>query len=577
MHQPLAVPAAYDVWYRAFEQSVTNPSPDPFSRIKREKQWIKGVRRLKEICEIVLVDACGVYKLHAEQLDAFLYTIPTMLPVIFGVGFYRQYAVEQTDMFELLQLPHNKLFFLYIGSRRVGKSILMALIIVALMFVRPHDVTEVPIFGPTEKVPMRMLAVVASMFNIPAIKRRLERMPRVAQKKIVVKGVPYTVHAPTEASLRGLSSKMDFGDEMFNLPSREDWEKLFIVRYAAETGVGAMWLTTPRGDRAWTAKYHTSTEKVEVLYRARICPECNKLVLDNPESYRLVEKHCHKQGHIEPLDIPWKSQKAESHWSQYLSTSVDRQEMCGQPGVEDEQYQFRRAVRLSKVFHQFAHAREFTRFDVGIDPADYGRSEMAIAFVGTSGLRHQLLAGDAAVLDDATTICDRIMQWLMEYILKFQNDGILDPTRHRVYVWVESPGHHGERIQRALERNNVDSFVRVMKYTQFDRTLSEYVRYNVPKTRPQTEYYVSVFRDTLLGNRFKIANVLYTHHPRGAVTIREKFEVQLNNFIKDSHGKLHGKQGGNDDFVIAVLMAVGCAIQSMDVRNIGLTKQLIWL
>ena len=294
-------PVEYTQWYRHYAQVLHTPPPDPFERVKQDAGWASGVRRLRTICEVVLLDASTTFKLHSVQLEAFLCMLPTMLPVIFGVGFFRQYACERNDLYDLLQVPHDKMMFIYIGSRRDGKSVVLALAIAGLVCIGPLDVNEVPLFGPSEMVPIRLLALVAGMLKISAIKARLERVysapPKVTQKKITIGRYTFKAYAPTQTSLRGISPKWEAIDELFVLAS-ETFQKLFIARYP-ETAVGSCSITTPRGDQAWSHKFHKSREVCHVLYRARICPECNALVQDSPEQYKMVEEQCWRKGHVE--------------------------------------------------------------------------------------------------------------------------------------------------------------------------------------------------------------------------------------------------------------------------------------
>ncbi len=387
--------------------------------------------------------------------------------------------------------------------------------------------------------------------------------------------VTYQAFAPTEGALRGISSKIEFIDEFFFMRDKEKLDKLFFIRYP-ESAVGMIAITTPNGGNSWTDDFHESTEVFEVLYSARLCAECATLASDNADGYIEIEKRCHALGHVEPLDLPWKSKAMEKSWSQYITPRVTAQEFGGQLRVSDVQLQFDRALRVSSMFSQFSYEQRFSRFDIGIDPCDYGTSELGACLVGYAGVRYHILAADAALVNDATTIEDTIVEWILYYIARLRTLHLLVDGQQRVYIWIESPGHHGARVQARLRMSNLSNIARVMKYNRYNRALEEYEDYNVSKTVEKTEYYVQATRELILTNRLKISRHMFTHSRNGPKRAREKLKVQFNNYARLESGKLSGKDKGNDDMLIATIMAIGCSRQSMDVRRPALRSQLVW-
>ena len=564
----------YTRWAAHLRRSFHNPPPDVYAACKSEGEWARGVARLRVMCQVVLVDAAATYTLHRLQMQAFLAALPTTLPYVFGPGFYRQ---SEAQIHDLLQTVHRKLFCLYIGARRDGKSVVQALLAAALLVIGYDETIILPAFGPALNTGIRMVANASAMLHIKNIAARLVgRLKPTAQKVVVERGTDLTTFqafAPTEKSLRGISPIMELGDEMFAFKDAGQLRKLYLARYAGER-VGAFWVTTPNGDHAWTQDFQKSTDAVHIVNNAKICNVCRaKVEADSGLKFEEVASACEAAGHVEPLDIPWKSKKLRAAWGPYFDNNLLLQEVMGVAGMGNETHQFRQVLRDHDIFSQFAHSAGFSRFDIGIDPADYGASELAIAMTGMSGQSFQLLAAATRRLREA----DRINEWLMDRIqqmiehvanMKYLRRGAC------VYVWVESPGHHGRALQEMIEARGYGRYVRVMRAMDWNSHTKVFDRYCVAKTRPRTEQYTAVFRQLIKDNRFKINAHLWTSDATGAKGIREKLRQQMNGYVRNEVGKLTGKP--MDDLLIATYMPPVLALESMDPGK-RLSEQLAWI
>ena len=211
-----------------------------------------------------------------------------------------------------------------------------------------------------------------------------------------------------------------------------------------------------------------------------------------------------------------------------------------------------------------------------------GDSETAIVMTGYTGITFHLIAADARRKQDEVSVNNHIKTTIENFVRHFARLGYLVPSKHRVYVWIESPDNHGGKVQEHLDLCGMSNFVRVMKYMELDKTRNVYTKHGVCKTQKLTRQYVADLCEVIVTNRFKIAAHLHVPGTRaGAVqAMRTKFRNQLCGYVWDpTNRKFHGKHGGQqDDLDCAIMMDVTMALKTMSLNpdNDALRKQMAW-
>ena len=367
---------SYREWSAALHDDIHRPPHDQFAEIKGDPAWRRGERNLRDFLTFVLEDLQPVYRLIPTQFDMVMEFLPAFIPSLYGLSFFSLY---ERQVFHLLGTRHTKLFVLYVGSRRDGKTVALTMCLAGLLLFASRDDGPVmlPAFGPSEETSKRLVAHVTNILKNSKIKGRVSELIMKQTKGTATK---CTVHlrdgtesnlvslALTEARLRGLSATFDCTDEFFAIKDYEKIQKLLLARYG-QTGVGGVAITTPHFEHRWPEMWDKDKTKdstvARVLHKARLCKNCAKTVT-HPDEYPAALERCEGLQHVERQDIPWKSNKQEKGWSIFFDAALLMQEILGAHVAGEELYQFVEVLNRVRFFTQRSQATQFMRLDVGI-------------------------------------------------------------------------------------------------------------------------------------------------------------------------------------------------------------------
>lgn len=596
MEEPMtgvATKACWQEWKQSFTAELrVGDEADPHLQLKRERGWVDGVRRLDLFSTICL--EVVEHRLHITQFEVFRGIIPLMIPTLFGINFYNQYV---DDLNGALGMEHDKTMYMYVGSRRDGKSVIISIIAAAIMVAAVGDVVtadagdmesrlsnvkvggrsgecvvlSIPALGPSLATGKRLVGLVKSVFQQKGMAKYVTKVVSNSQICYGIR-VGKTVreiraYAVTEVSLRGLSAKIEFVDEFFAFTQAEYSEKvtpLLLSRYT-EQSVRAVVITTPNAANAWTRQFLEDSSVVKVKYNARICQKCLDSCVDYADIKKTMEE-CEKAGHVPPLNIPWKSAERDAAWAVYMSRVNHLQELCGVSGVSSELQQFHAAITRYGLFKSRTSGSAYVRIDVGIDIAQGGdsssTSELALIAVGHTGERWEYIGGASNIPSDAGLVVGWLRGKIMDLLHDVVKLGVFNQNKNRMFIWVESNlGKYGRPLAEALREYGLSYVCKVMKGDRLDPITGRFQKYGVNKDEFRSGNYPVTTRDLIQANMFKISDIMW-----GGDKILQDLEEQMHRYTNDG-GKMTGKDGGNDDLVIALMTGLANGHWSLNVEH----------
>lgn len=523
------------------------------SSLKNEQQFKSGNEKLKKFLEFCLVTISNVFPYTELQFEMFLKTIPIILPLLYGREFYNSY---KTPICKTLGVNHEKLCYWFTGARRDGKSIFQGSIGAAILCICEGGVF-ISFLGPAEKTGRRINDNISLILDLDIIK---ETYTNLTFKKTIDKLVVINTNtgnknkgkviATTTKSLRGVSPNILFIDEAKFIDPQK-FETLFIP-LLKQSGIGSLSITTQNPDPNFDyyKKFDESTNVFECDCKARVCKDCVENCTTFEEFNEVIKK-CQDLGHVEPPNVPWINNKYEKDWSYYQSTTNIGAEHGGVCINNDNMGQFDHK-KLKSFFSQVVYEPYcgYSYFFGGFDPSDCGKSETSVWFLGYNNETFHIVYGNSYIVNNTQSVPELMFEDIRYFIEKFN-------VKHKkTYLFIESFGHHGNEIQRRINDNRFNKFVKVLKGIKIHSKNPNDWGYGIPKTKDYTEKYVSDLRSLLNNNRIKISKKFLTRNKNGKKEMLNKLHIQMKRFVRNKKGKLTGKGNGNenDDCICALMM-----------------------
>lgn len=562
-------------------------SKEKVNPIEKEPIYKQGLIKLKGILKFCLVvvakDLKGndLYPFSNLQFTAFMKQIPTFLPLIFGVSFFSQYKEE---LHHVLGTLHQKLCFVWIGARRDGKSMLAAISMAALVLHCPTDKFSMAIMGSSGDCAERMLGNIGQVLNwgVVVAKYGKKFKHKINKRSVYVRNMgdskdikEITSHAPTDNQLRGTNKSYDCGDELTRMP-----KEFFMSQCAGRYGenLGSTFISNANPSEPFFDKFKKSTIVVELLNQPRICEDCKRECRANTgnDTLHAAMVRCWERNHVEPPDNDWVDQENVKGWSFYQTDEV----LAREANLGDflgKAHQFPIEF-IDKVFRTWGETfdGEFEWFTMGIDPSDKGLSELGISVYGYRNSVYYLLFQHNGRVTDEQNIPKIIFGATEAFVqgakirgwIKTEGINRFNLFKQKMYVWVESPGHHGYDLQALYDTHeNMGQFCRVMKALEYDKKSKKFSRYCIAKTEEITEDYVWCLNWLARTNRLRIHKGYFTFDPRHrqneiqlkakAEETRLTFQRQCQNYVRTDKNKIQAKNkknGGKDDILISALM-----------------------
>lgn len=552
-----------EVWREALKNNKNVQSSRYFMEhdLINDPAFKRGIKMVKDIINCCLNLVATVFTFTPLQFKLFKGQLTCAIPFLFGIQFF---LAHRKLILKLLGLKNHKLLYIFIGSRRDGKSIVLCSMIVAMCCVLDEEMKLIqdcmPLCGPKEKNGITFLGILERIFSIPAIREkypyiRFSRSQKTGSVKNLNNDLEYSLSpiTNTDGGFRGKTFYYQPVDEfLFFEPS--DWYTYFLPRFKQD-GIAAVMITTPNSEETAFDIYHETTIKFTVDDCSRICRSCIDKMKNNNPKYKdmdMAEKVCIRKKHREPITAFWQeSAKDQSGWSIYMPNHIYAQEFAGiSMSLSNQQFS---DATLKMFFSQRAQAPSFyERIDFCIDNADSGKSFCAMsAWISWLCHMHLLSATDFR-LGQAEYSEQHFFNYIEKILTRCNKKYSEEKTR--IYVWVEcNTGHIGTKLSNILKyMKNV--YVMCGRKADTSIETRELVE-GVYKGPGVAEKYVSTFQEGLIKNWIKISQDFITPIQDQEKDTLAKLHCQLKNYVKNEKGKLTGKDGGKeDDLCIATIM-----------------------